>query len=161
MLKVNINIIFTVINVIIIYIVLSKFMFKKMEAKFAKRAAAIDKEFETAALKQKEADLLNAEYKEKVASIGTEKEEVMREARAQADEEARQIKEAASNEAEAIRTSAQDTAEAQKDQILRRAEQEVADMVMQAAQKAVGGQKGAKVDGALYDDFLNKAGDKE
>ena len=50
---------------------------------------------------------------------------------------------------------------AQKDQILRRAEQEVADMVMQAAQKAVGGQKGAKVDGALYDDFLNKAGDKE
>lgn len=161
MLKVNINLIFTVINVIIIYIVLSKFMFKKMEAKFAKRATAIDKEFEEAALKQKAADELKAEYESKIASIGTAEEEAVREARTKADEEARRIKEEAEKEAESIKAAARDTAEAQKDQILRRAEQEVADMVMAATSKAVGNQKGAQVDGALYDDFLNKAGDKE
>ncbi len=161
MLRININLIFTVINVIIIYLILNKMLFKKKNAQHEKRAAAIDREFELAAAKQKEADALKAEYDQKIASIGTAEEDAVKEARAKADEEARQIRAAAEEEAEAIKAAARDTAEAQKDQILRRAEQEVADMVMEATSKAVGNQKGAKVDGALYDDFINKAGDKQ
>ena len=94
MLKININLIFTVINVIIIYIVLNKLLFKKKNAQHEKRAAAIDKEFELAAVKQREADQLKSDYEQQLASVEAMKQDTLREARAQADEEARLIKEA-------------------------------------------------------------------
>lgn len=161
MLKVNINLIFTVINVIIIYLILNKFLFKKMERNFAKRAAAIDKEFELAALKQQEADNLKVEYEKQLADAEQIKIDTIREARIQADEDARIIKEAATVEASKIKASAVEAAEAQKEQIMHKAESELADMIMAATSKVVGSQTGADVDNAILDEFINKAGDKE
>ena len=147
MLKININLIFTVINVIIIYIVLNKMLFKKKNAQHEKRAAAIDKEFELAAIKQREADQLKSDYEQQLAGVEAIKQDTLREARAQADEEARLIKEAAESDAEQIRANA--------------AEQELADLVMSATTKVAGGQKGADFDKALLDEFISEAGDKE
>ena len=45
--------------------------------------------------------------------------------------------------------------------MLRKAEQELADLVMSATSKVAGGQKGADVDKALLDEFISEAGDKE
>ena len=161
MLKININLIFTVINVIIIYIVLNKMLFKKKNAQHEKRAAAIDKEFELAANKQREADQLKSDYEQQLAGVEAIKQDTLREARAQADEEARLIKEAAESDAEQIRANAAEQAEATKDQVLRKAEQELADLVMSATNKVAGGQKGADFDKALLDEFISEAGDKE
>ena len=47
----------------------------------------------------------------------------------------------------------------QKEQILKKAEKEIADMVVDAAAKVVGSNS-ADTNAALYDTFLNKAGDK-
>ena len=161
MLKVNINLIFTVINVIIIYIVLNKMLFKKKNAQHEKRAAAIDKEFELAALKQREADQLKSEYEQQLAGVEVQKQDVLREARAQADEEARLIRENAEAEAEQVKANASEAAAAQKDQVMRKAEQELADLVVSATSKVVAGQKGADFDKALLDEFINEAGDKK
>ena len=48
----------------------------------------------------------------------------------------------------------------QKAQILKKAEKDIADMVVDATVKIVGEKKGADVDNALYDKFLDKAGDE-
>ena len=52
-------------------------------------------------------------------------------------------------------------AENQKTQILKKAEKEIADMVVDAAVKVVGKNSGADVDSSLYNEFLDKAGDKQ
>ena len=58
-----------------------------------------------------------------------------------------------------IKDDAEAEAISQKEQILKKAEKEIADMVVDAAAKVVGSNS-ADTNAALYDTFLNKAGDK-
>ena len=159
MLEFNItSIIFTVINVIIIYIILNFMLFRKMNKNFARRAAAIDAAFEEAAEKGKQADEVAADYTQKIAAVEVKEAEVLKEARVKADEEAKKI----TDQATKIVEDARDAAVAQKNQIMSKAEKQLADMVVEATSKLVANQKGADVDAALFDEFLNnKAGDKQ
>ncbi len=163
MLELNItSIIFTVINVIIIYIILNFMLFRKMNKNFARRAAAIDAAFEEAAEKGKQADEVAADYTQKIAAVEVKEAEVLKEARVKADEEAKKITDAAHDQATKIVEDARDAAVAQKNQIMSKAEKQLADMVVEATSKLVANQKGADVDAALFDEFLNnKAGDKQ
>ena len=78
------------------------------------------------------------------------------------DEEAKKITDAAHDQATKIVEDARDAAVAQKNQIMSKAEKQLADMVVEATSKLVANQKGADVDAALFDEFLNnKAGDKQ
>ena len=62
--------------------------------------------------------------------------------------------------AKQVKEDAITDAENQKAQILKKAEKDIADMVVDATVKIVGEKKGADVDNALYDKFLDKAGDE-
>ena len=51
-------------------------------------------------------------------------------------------------------------AENTKPQIIKKAEKEIADMVVSAATKVVAGTDNVSADNSLYDEFLNKAGEE-
>ena len=103
MLEFNItSIIFTVINVIIIYIILNFMLFRKMNKNFARRAAAIDAAFEEAAEKGKQADEVAADYTQKIAAVEVKEAEVLKEARVKADEEAKKITDAAHEDRKSV-----------------------------------------------------------
>ena len=76
-----------------------------------------------------------------------------------ADEEYQRIVTDAHKTASQIKDDAEAEAISQKEQILKKAEKEIADMVVDAAAKVVGSNS-ADTNAALYDTFLNKAGDK-
>ena len=84
---------------------------------------------------------------------------VVAEARKTADEEYQRIVTDAHKTASQIKDDAEAEAISQKEQILKKAEKEIADMVVDAAAKVVGSNS-ADTNAALYDTFLNKAGDK-
>ena len=88
-----------------------------------------------------------------------EKKKVVAEARKTADEEYQRIVTDAHKTASQIKDDAEAEAISQKEQILKKAEKEIADMVVDAAAKVVGSNS-ADTNAALYDTFLNKAGDK-
>ena len=88
-----------------------------------------------------------------------EKKKVVSEARKTADEEYQRIVADAHKTAAQIKDDAEAEAVMQKEQILKKAEKEIADMVVDAAAKVVAGNS-ADANSALYDTFLNKAGDK-
>ena len=67
---------------------------------------------------------------------------------------------AAKKEATKVKQEATAKAEEEKEKILKGAEQEIADMVVDAARKIMADRKGSEVDGALYNKFLEKAGDE-
>ena len=78
-----------------------------------------------------------------------------------ADAEYNRIVGDAKDTAKQIKEDAISEAESQKTQILKKAEKEIADMVVEATVKVVGEKTGSDVDNSLYNEFLNKAGDRQ
>ena len=149
------NVLFTVINLLILFVLMRIFLYKPVQKIIAARQAEADKQFDEAAAKQSEAEELKTKYE----AVLNEKKKVVAEARKTADEEYQRIVTDAHKTASQIKDDAEAEAISQKEQILKKAEKEIADMVVDAAAKVVGSNS-ADTNAALYDTFLNKAGDK-
>ncbi|MEE3394004.1 MAG: ATP synthase F0 subunit B [Lachnospiraceae bacterium] len=166
------SIIFTIINVLIIYLCLKKWLFKPVDNILAKRKAEADSQLADAAATQKEADEMKEKYTTFVNGMDKEKNDRIEEARKSADEEyqkivdkaneeARQIKKDASDSAEADRAKILQQAQDEKTKLLKQAESEIADMVVSAAVKVSAKESDAAFNSSLYNEFLNKAGDEQ
>ncbi len=154
------SIIFTVINLLILLVALRLFLFKPVQKIIAARQEEADRQFQEAEKKQQEAEGLKAQYENSLDDLEEEKKQAMKTARSQADEQYHKIISEAKSEAKHITRKAKAEAEAQKEQILKGAEKEIADIIVNAATKVVGEQSGAESNAALYDEFLNKAGEE-
>ena len=152
------NVLFTVINLLILFVLMRIFLYKPVQKIIAARQAEADKQFDEAA-KQSEAEELKTKYEAVLSDAENEKKKVVAEARKTADEEYQRIVTDAHKTASQIKDDAEAEAISQKEQILKKAEKEIADMVVDAAAKVVGSNS-ADTNAALYDTFLNKAGDK-
>ena len=161
MLRLYWNLLFTVINLLLLFVLMKIFLFKPVQKIIAARQAEADKQFDEAAAKQAEADGLKAQYAKSIASVEEEKSKAMQETMKKADAEYQRIVGDAESKAKQIKEDAAVEAENQKTQILKKAEKEIADMVVDAAVKVVGKNSGADVDSSLYNEFLDKAGDKQ
>jgi F-type H+-transporting ATPase subunit b len=159
MLRLDWNLLFTVINLLLLFVLMKIFLFKPVQKIIAARQAEADKQFDEAAAKQAEADGLKAQYAKSIASVEEEKSKAMQETMKKADAEYQRIVGDAESKAKQIKEDA--AVEAEKTQILKKAEKEIADMVVDAAVKVVGKNSGADVDSSLYNEFLDKAGDKQ
>ena len=158
MLRLDWNLLFTVINLLLLFVLMKIFLFKPVQKIIAARQAEADKQFDEAAAKQAEADGLKAQYAKSIASVEEEKSKAMQETMKKADAEYQRIVGDAESKAKQIKEDAAVEAENQKTQILKK---EIADMVVDAAVKVVGKNSGADVDSSLYNEFLDKAGDKQ
>lgn len=158
MLRVDINLVFTIINLLILFIALRIFLFKPVQKIIAQRQADADKEFDDAAKEKEEAAKLKAEYEKTIENANTEKKIVISDARKTANKEYQRIIDDANNQAKVIREEAIRDANTQKDRIIGNAKQEIADLVVNATEKIIASKDG--VDKDIYDKFLDKAGDK-
>ncbi|MBO4395301.1 MAG: ATP synthase F0 subunit B [Eubacterium sp.] len=156
MLRIDYNLIFTVINLLVLFIGLRFVLFKPVKKILDERQAEADKEFNEAKEKQAEADALKEKYDASIASIEEDRRTVMSEARTKADDEYQRIVGHAEDQAREITDRAVIEAENQKKKILKSAEEEIADMVVAAAGKVAGSKGGADFDRSLYDEFLAK-----
>ena len=161
MLRLDWNLLFTVINLLLLFVLMKIFLFKPVQKIIAARQAEADKQFDEAAAKQAEADGLKAQYAKSIASVEEEKSKAMQETMKKADAEYQRIVGDAESKAKQIKEDAAVEAENQKTLILKKDEKEIADMVVDAAVKVVGKNSGADVDSSLYNEFLDKAGDKQ
>jgi len=160
MLRIDFNLIFTVINILVLFGGLWFVLFKPVRKILDERQAEADREFEEAKAKQAEADAAKEKYDDSLAELEKNRAEAMTEARRKADSEYQRIIGHAEVQAKDITDRATIEAENQKKKILKSAEEEIADMVVEAAGKVAGTAGGADFDRALYDEFLSKkAGD--
>ncbi len=159
MLRLDINIIFTFINIFILYIVVKKFLLGPVNAILAKRKETIEGKFEEADITKQEALSLKEKYEVSVSGIEEEKKLAASEARKDAMLEYERIVSDAQNEADKILVSAKENAQADKDKVLQKAKAEISDMVIDAAAKVMGAGSNADSDKKLYEQFLAKAGD--
>lgn len=160
MLRIDFNLIFTVINILVLFGGLWFVLFKPVRKILDERQAEADREYETAKSKQAEADAAKEQYDASLAEIDQARKDTLDEARRKADDEYQRIIGHAEAQAKDITDRAQADAENQKKKILKSAEEQIADMVVEAAGKVAGTAEGADFDRSLYDEFLaKKAGD--
>ncbi len=158
MLRIDINLLFEIINLIILFIAFKFILFKPVQKIIAQRQEEADKEYNLAEVSKKEADAKKAEYENSILEIDEERKQILAEAHKSANEEYVRIVEEANLKAQQINESAKRSAEKQKEEILKKIEVDIADMVVNATSKIAA----VKTDNrTLYDEFINKAGDSQ
>ena len=137
------SILFTVINLLILFVAMKFFLFKPVRNIIAKR--------------QEEADRRKADYDRAIAKTEAEREKILKEARAQADEEYQKMLTEARSEAAIIKKEASTEGEKRKQRIISEAGKEIGDMIASATTKILGNVDESE----LYDAFLNTMEDEK
>ncbi len=156
MLRIDINLIFTVINVLVLCLAVRIFLWKPVHKVLAERQAMVDASFADAAKAKSEAEALVEEQKAFRANIEGEKSAALAEARKQAQAESSRIVADAHSRADIILREAENDAQCRKEEILRQAQGEITEIIVAATAKVAGVPVGGDSD--LYDEFLKKAG---
>ena len=149
MIQFNVSLLFTIINLIVFYLLLKKFLFKPVMGIMEKREKMIADGLKNASDSQEEAARLKAEYEKALEGAKAE-------AKKTAAGESERILQEANTEAVGILKDARKTIENERKQTMNDLQSEIAGLAMQAARKIVDDIKGNQ---DIYDQFLKGAGD--
>lgn len=161
MLKFDWNILWTVINLIIFFLLMRRFLFKPIKVTIDKRQALIEKQFKDAADANAQAEELKNEYENKLVDIDDEHDRIIRDAKGSAKAAYSKIVEQAENEAQRLKDDARKSIDFERDRVMRSAKESIASLAMEAAEKVVGANVDAKTDSAIFDEFLNESSEEE
>lgn len=156
MLRLDLNLVFTIINLLIWYVIIRKFLFKPINDIITKREDAIKARYAEADQLKKEAQEEKDKSAQYQAQIENEKAKIMAAAQADARVEFDQIVADANKKAGQILETSKKEAALQKEKVMNKAEQEIRSLILDAAVKSM---QSENSDEALYDQFLTKAGE--
>lgn len=153
------TILFTILNLLVLYFILRKFLFGRVNAVLEQRAKLVQEEITSAEEKNRQAQALQAEYEGKLTDAHQEAAKIVAEAQnrgqrayeaklAQADADARQV-----------RAEAESQIAAERENMLRGARNEVASLALLAAAKVAQKSMSSADDQALVDSFLAEVGE--
>ena len=129
------NILFVVINMLIDYWIMKKFLFARVVAVIEARENMIKDRFNEAEVKAKEADEKKAEYQEKMKTAHEQADQILAKAHTEADHlQEKRIAEA-NAEAEQIRKKAMEQIERDQKKAEEETREQIATLAMMAAKK--------------------------
>lgn len=161
MIQININLVFTIINLIVLYILMKKFLFGPIINVIDKRKEMIDRQFEDAKKQEDEANGLKEQYENALKSAKEESLKIVEQAKQEAADRTDRSAKEAQAQADAILAKAKEDIAAERENAMRQVQGEVASLAMDAASKIIGKGQSAEENSALYDEFLRKAGDPD
>ncbi len=160
MLEINFwSILFTVINLLILFILMKLFLFKPVNKIIEKRQQEADAQIKEADDAKAAAQEMQQKYEETMKGITEECDQKMAETYKAATAEYDRIINEANEQAKLMIKDAQEEAEVEKAKILRHANADITDMVIAATAKVVAAKSNEDTDKELYEQFLTKAGD--
>ncbi len=154
MLSVDINLLFTVINILVLCVLVRIFLFKPVYKILEERQKLVDKDLADAAAAKAEAEALKEQHRAFLADMDTERAKAMEESAANANVVYNQIVSSANEKAKSIVKNAELQAERRKEDAMRQARSEIRDLVLTATAKVIGAK--TQDDGSLYDRFLEE-----
>ncbi len=157
MLRLDWNLLFNAINIIVLFLLLKHFLYKPVNQIIEKRREEADQQFKEAEDLKGEAQETKKKYEDSLRSAEEEKSKIIAQARREAAGEYSRIVEEAHAKADNILDKAKAEAELEKEKVLQKAHAEIKDMVVAATTKIVTRKDNAENDKALYDEFLSKA----
>lgn len=150
---------FTLINMILTFAILAKFLFKPVKKMIDDRQREIDDQYAQADAAHREAQRLQAEYTDKLSTARQTGEQIVKEATVRAQDRTDQILRQANQEAEAILEKAQADIALEKKKAVNDAKNEISGLAMAIAGKVVGRELTAQDQTDLVDRFIEGLGD--
>ncbi len=158
MLNLNWDIIWTFVNILILFVLLKLFLFKPVNAMMEKRRKLIDGQLSDAAQKQKEAEAEKQAYADRLKEAHAEAAEILKKAKAEAEAQYCMILERAERDAQKKTAEAEKKIALEHEQMLKNAKSEIAAVAVMAAQKLAVKHADAEVDSALLESLIQEAG---
>ena len=161
MIKIDINLVFTIINLLVLYLLMKKFLFGPIIKVMDVRKAMIDQQFAGAKEQEDQAKALKEQYEGALKSAREESFQIMELARKEAKAQADKTVEDTQAKVSAMLAKAQEDINTERENAMRQMKDDVASLAMEAAGKIIGKNSGADQDLSLYDQFIEKAGDPD
>ena len=158
MLKLDINLLWTVVNVLIMYALLRKFLFKPVQDVLDKRQKMVDDELANAQDAKTRAEAALAAANDKLHNVDVEAAARREAYEKQAEVEKQQLLADARKQADAIVAAGKASAEAERQSKLREADAQTTALARAMCEKLLARNLTAQDDARLLDDLLEKAG---
>ncbi|ADL06670.1 F0F1 ATP synthase subunit B [Lacrimispora saccharolytica] len=159
MLRLDMNFVWNIVNLIVLYLLLKHFLIGPVMEVMNKRKGMIEHSISDARNKEDQAAELKKQYEEKLAASSEEGSRLIEEARIQAKAQYDRILKDAQEDADRLMADARKQAEADQEKAMREAKAQIAGLVIAAAAKVVNQEISARANQALYDSFIAEAGD--
>lgn len=159
MLNLDLNVVFELINIIVLFLLLKKFLFGPVTDIMEKRENLIRNSVEEAANTKNEANELKAEYENRLSGAKEQAANIVKEAKARGDKEYELIVSNAQKDAQRLIAEAEKSAVTEKEKALKEAKEDIASLAILAATKIVEKNTDAADDKRLIDDFLSEVGE--
>ena len=150
---------FTLVNTVVLFLVLKKFLFKPVMQMITDRQKEIDDMYNAADSAKSEAQALEAEYKEKLSQAAITGERMVKEATERGQKREEEILRQANEEASAIMAKATANIALEKKKALNDAKDEISVIAIAIAEKVVGRELNSADHSALVDGFIDRLGD--
>ena len=150
---------FTLVNTVVLFLVLKKFLWGPVMKMIADRQQEIDTMYSDADADRQQARQLREDYETKLADAQKTGERLVKEATARAQSREEDILRQANAEADAIRRKAEADVALEKKKAINDAKDEIAGLAMDIAGKVVGHSLDNKDQSALVDQFIDQLGE--
>ncbi len=152
------NFICMIINLLILFFLMKKFLFGRVNNILKEREKEIEEQYLKAENREKEAEKLEKEYREHLAQITYEGEQARKDNAFRASIEYNRTISDANRKAEEIISKARKTAKYETERAVIEQEKEMRSLVLSAASK-ITSSRGASNDKELLDHFIESAGE--
>lgn len=159
MLKVDWNLLFNIINILVLYLLLKRFLFKPVTAIMEKRSSTVKASLDEAESNKNEASRLKQEYEEALRSAEGKAADIILEAKDRAARERERQQKEAAEAAERLKEDTRKAIELEQKLALEKLKSEVAGIALLAASKVLQSNISAEANRKLLDDFLSEAGE--
>lgn len=159
MIQFNASLLYTIINLVIFYLLLKKFLFKPVMGIMEKREKMIADGLQNASDVQEDARKLKEEYEAALTGAKEEALQIIDKAHTEAKTEYDRIIREADEKAGIIVNNAKKTIEVERQQTMNALQSEIAGLAMQAARKIVDEKTENQGNQGIYDLFLEGVGD--
>ena len=149
---------FTLVNTLVLFFVLKKFLFKPVMKMIQDRQQEIDDMYDAAGKSKDSAAALEAEYREKLSAADQTSERMVKEAVARGQNRQEEIVRQANQEAEAIREKAAADIAREKKKAINDAKDEISAIAVAIAEKVVGRELNAADQADLVEHFISELG---
>ncbi len=159
MLELNLNILWTILNIFILFLFLKKFLFKPVTAMMEKRTATIENSLEKAKQEEVAANKLLKEYEKKIVSAKQEADAIIAQAKLSAEAEYHRIMGEAHLEQEQLLKETRKSMELEHQKNLQQAQEEIAAIAILATSKIIGRNVDETTNRQLFGDLIKEVGE--
>lgn len=150
--------VWVIVNLIVLYLILKKILFKPVTEFMDKRANSISEALDNADKNKTEAANLKQSYEDQLKSAKSEGGKIINDARARANKEYETIVDNAKRDAETLLVKAREEAERERIQMLKEVRSQVASLALAAASKVLEANMDTDRNREIVEKFMDEEG---